>query len=85
VTHYEKKDHFYCLDYYIVILVVMVLSFGGFQRVLDGGPPIQAGFDSMTFLAEQVSHHPPGESGCGLVQEVVYSLERCMYVCVCND
>ena len=32
-----------------------------FQRLLDGGPPIQAGFDSMTFLAEQVSHHPPGE------------------------
>lgn len=34
------------------------------QSLLDSGPVPYAGYDSLAFLAEQVSHHPPSESDC---------------------
>ena len=31
------------------------------QTLLEGGPFSYAGYDSVAFIAEQVSHHPPGK------------------------
>ena len=31
------------------------------QSILESGPVPYASYDSVTFVAEQVSHHPPGE------------------------
>ena len=31
------------------------------QAVLETGPFPQAGYNSFSYVAEQVSHHPPGE------------------------
>ena len=44
-------------------LAAAVAGFDWLQVILEGGPPIDAGYDSLSFIAEQVSHHPPG--GCG--------------------
>ena len=42
---------------------LLLAGFDWLQVILEGGPPIDAGYDSLSFIAEQVSHHPPG--GCG--------------------
>ena len=34
------------------------------QRLLESGPVDTAGYDSLSLVAEQVSHHPPGEYAC---------------------
>ena len=34
------------------------------QRLLESGPVKTAGYDSLSLLAEQVSHHPPGMYAC---------------------
>lgn len=31
------------------------------QRLLESGPFSCAGYDSLSYVAEQVSHHPPGK------------------------
>ena len=34
------------------------------QRILEAGPVESAGYDSVSLLAEQVSHHPPSKLLC---------------------
>ena len=37
---------------------------------MEGGPALHAGYDSLAFMAEQVSHHPPGKIEHMLTQEL---------------
>jgi len=41
-----------------MLTVVMVIM----QLLLGTGPVPYSGYDSLSLVAEQVSHHPPGES-----------------------
>ena len=44
----------------IIIIIIIILINVDDQRVLETGPVESAGYDSVSLLAEQVSHHPPG-------------------------
>ena len=44
------------------------------QALLESGPIPYASYNSVTFLAEQVSHHPPGTYAARLCCAAVHSV-----------
>ena len=75
-------DFLYPVVYVAISHVISIVI----QRLLESGPVETAGYDSLSLLAEQVSHHPPGTYVC-LSHTQSYSCSYrysvCMYVCVC--
>ena len=55
-------DHSWEYEAIIMLLVLQCFVLVLLQKLVDSGPVSFASYNSVTFIAEQVSHHPPSKS-----------------------